>query len=51
MGWLAAETGGFETGHRVFALEAVKQELLALLPQLGLWIPTVRNGSSPCWRP
>ena len=28
------ETGGFETGHRAFALEAVEQELLALLPQL-----------------
>ena len=28
------ETGGFETGHRAFALEAVEQELLGLLPQL-----------------
>ena len=28
------ETGGFETGHRDFALEAVEEELLALLPQL-----------------
>ena len=28
------ETGGFETGHRAFALDAVEQELLALLPQL-----------------
>ncbi|WP_115024305.1 dipeptide epimerase [Synechococcus sp. UW69] len=28
------ETGGFETGHRAFALEAVEEELLALLPQL-----------------
>lgn len=28
------ETGGFETGHRAFALEAVEQDLLALLPQL-----------------
>ena len=28
------ETGGFETGHRFFALEAVEEELLALLPQL-----------------
>jgi len=28
------ETGGFETGHRGFALEAVEQELLVLVPQL-----------------
>ena len=28
------ETGGFETGHRAFSLEAVEQELLGLLPQL-----------------
>ena len=28
------ETGGFETGHRAFALESVEKDLLALLPQL-----------------
>ena len=33
------ETGGFETGHRAFALEAVEQELLALLPQLEVLDP------------
>ena len=45
------ETGGFETGHRAFALEAVEQELLGLLPQLEALDPTVRNGLSPCLHP
>ncbi len=34
------ETGGFETGHRAFALETVEQELLALLPQLDALDPS-----------
>ena len=34
-GWIGrGETGGFETGHRAFALDAVEQELLAVLPRL-----------------
>ena len=45
------ETGGFETGHRAFALEAVEQELLGFCRNWKLWIPTVRNGLSPCLHP
>ena len=45
------ETGGFETGHRAFALEAVEEELLALLPQLETLTPTIRNGLSHCLHP
>ena len=35
------ETGGFETGHRAFALEAVEQELLGVLSQLEALDPTI----------
>ena len=40
-GWIGrGETGGFETGHRAFALDAVEQELLAVLPRLEALDPT-----------
>ena len=35
------ETGGFETGHRAFALELVERELRAVLPRLELLDPTI----------
>ena len=41
------ETGGFETGHRAFALEAVEQELLALLPQLDALDPGIPQRFEP----
>ena len=41
------ETGGFETGHRAFSLEAVEQELLALLPQLDALDPDLPQRFEP----
>ena len=45
------ETGGFETGHRAFALEAVEQELLLLLPQLEALDPDCPQGFEPLLAP
>ena len=45
------ETGGFETGHRAFALEAVEQELLALLPQLEALDPECPQRFEPLLAP
>ncbi|WP_038557311.1 dipeptide epimerase [Synechococcus sp. KORDI-52] len=45
------ETGGFETGHRAFALEAVEQELLALLPHLEVLDPDRPQRFEPLLEP
>lgn len=45
------ETGGFETGHRAFALEAVEQELLALLPHLEALDPECPQRFEPLLAP
>ena len=45
------ETGGFETGHRAFALEAVEEELLALLPQLDALDPDHPQRFEPLLEP
>ena len=41
------ETGGFETGHRSFALDDVEQELLVVLPRLEGLDPTIPQQFDP----
>jgi L-alanine-DL-glutamate epimerase-like enolase superfamily enzyme len=45
------ETGGFETGHRAYTLEAVEAELIAVLPALEGHDPAGRQALEPLLEP
>jgi L-alanine-DL-glutamate epimerase-like enolase superfamily enzyme len=45
------ESGGFDTGHRQFATEAIASELTALIPALEAWAPEPRQALEPLLAP
>ena len=47
----SGETGGFDTGHRHYATDAVAAELEAIAPGWRPWRPSPFRPWSPCWRP